>query len=92
MAFWGVWFLLRINLVTGCSLPSRGGGARLGLDTERTNSLTGGKHPIENSVEIYLCGGGFGLRRIALPRHMNMTARLRCRRVAVTRSTAGERQ
>ncbi len=36
------------------------------LDTERTNSLTGRKHPIENSVEIYLRGGGFGVHRIAL--------------------------
>src|SRR5262249_9206904 len=28
--------------------------------------VDGQKHPIENSVEIYLCGGGFGVRRTDL--------------------------
>src|SRR5262245_42581274 len=62
MAFWGVRFLLRINLVSGGSCL-RGGASSCGRDAEPTHSLTGGEHPIENSVEIYL-GGGFGRHRI----------------------------
>src|SRR5262249_1877248 len=63
MAFWGVRFLLRINLVTRC-ICLRGGASSCGRDAEPTHSLTGGEHPIENSVEIYL-GGGFAGHRIA---------------------------
>jgi hypothetical protein len=53
MAFWGVEFLVRRNLVIACSLL---GGRSLPVRpaTDGTNSSIGEKHPIENSAEINL--------------------------------------
>src|SRR5262245_12769114 len=68
MAFWGVRFLLRINLVTGCSLPAR---RRRELRARRRADtfVDGREHPIENSVEIYLGSGSAGLRIEPRPPH-----------------------
>jgi hypothetical protein len=52
MAFWGVRFLVRRNLVIACSLLG-GSSLQVRPATDATNSLIGEKHPIENSAEIY---------------------------------------
>ena len=52
MAFWGVRFLVRRNLVIACSLLG-GSSLQVRPATDGTNSSIGEKHPIENSAEIY---------------------------------------
>src|SRR5262249_28040511 len=68
MAFWGVRFLLRINLVTGCSLPARRR-RELRARGRADTFVDGGKHPIKNSVKFSLGSGWGGLRIDPRPPH-----------------------
>src|SRR5262245_2609883 len=68
MAFWGVRFLLRINLVTGC-ICLRGGVSRCGRDAERTHSLTAGNIPLKTVSKFTTAAASAGLRIEPRPPH-----------------------